>query len=116
MSWELKYPRQCVTCPWRVDSHTDNIPNYERELHEKLDNTIASQDVFAQLSDRSCEKRVMACHYQQHGEQRYCIGWLMNQIGPGNNIGMRLRMLDCQNSDEIELRGEQHENFEDTFD
>ncbi len=45
----------------------------------------------------------------------HCLGWLMNQLGPGNNIGLRLSLLDCENLDKVKLVGEQHECFEDTL-
>lgn len=54
----------------------------------------------------------MACHETHNA---YCIGWLVNQLEDGDNIGMRFRMLDCTNVDKIELVGEQHEKFEDTI-
>lgn len=38
----------------------------------------------------------------------------MNQLGPGNNIGLRLRMLDYDLS-KVKLDGEQHGRFEDTL-
>jgi hypothetical protein len=54
----------------------------------------------------------MACHEL---EGAHCIGWLVNQVGVGNNIAMRLRMRDCENADAIRLRGEQHACFDDTL-
>ena len=57
----------------------------------------------------------MSCHYAQDGEQRYCIGWLSNQLGPGNNIGLRIQMMNCENVGDLELDGPQVERFGDTF-
>lgn len=54
----------------------------------------------------------MACH-ESHAA--HCLGWLANQIGAGNNIPLRIRMMDCENAGAIKLRGEQHERFEDTL-
>jgi len=54
----------------------------------------------------------MACH-EDH--EAHCIGWLMNQIGPGNNLGLRIRLTTCENARDIKLIGEQHETFEDTL-
>ena len=51
----------------------------------------------------------MACH------DAHCIGWLVNQVGPGNNIALRIRMMNCENAKEIKLRGGQHQRFEDTL-
>lgn len=33
----------------------------------------------------------------------------------GNNIGLRIRMMHCENAKSIRLRGEQHLTFEDTL-
>lgn len=54
----------------------------------------------------------MACHEMDNA---YCIGWLVNQIGRGNNIGLRIRMISCENARLIKLRGEQHATFEETL-
>jgi hypothetical protein len=55
---------------------------------------------------------VMACH---ETDDAHCIGWLVNQIGPGHNIPLRIQMMSCANAEHIRLRGEQHETFEDTL-
>ena len=39
----------------------------------------------------------------------------MNQLGVGNNIALRLAMLDCENVGDLRTVGEQHECFEDTL-
>lgn len=56
-----------------------------------------------------------ACHEHPPGEEAYCVGWLMNQIGPGNNIPLRFAVLSCENLGAISLEGLQHERFEDTL-
>lgn len=58
---------------------------------------------------------IMACHEHEPGDEAHCVGWLMNQLGPGNNIGLRLKMMSCENAKHIKLDGEQHETFEDTL-
>lgn len=106
--WRLKRTAQCAKCPWIVGNDPHEIPNgYSEEKHRALVNTIAKpSDGFFGPS------RAMACH---ETADAYCIGWLTNQIGPGNNIGMRIRMMSCQNSEKIRLKGDQHERLEDTF-
>lgn len=54
----------------------------------------------------------MACH-EIH--DAHCIGWLMNQLGSGNNIGLRIQMISCENAGKIRLKGEQHATFEETL-
>jgi hypothetical protein len=43
------------------------------------------------------------------------VGWLAHQLGPGNNIGLRLAVISGRIDVNFELIGEQHETFEDTL-
>lgn len=108
MSWRLKRTKQCAKCPWRVDVDPFDIPNgYCPTKHAALEKTIA-KDPISSISGTAA----MACH-EMH--DAHCVGWLVNQIGPGNNIGLRMRMMTCENARNIKLVGEQHERFEDTL-
>ena len=110
MSWELKRTKQCAKCPWRKDVDPNDIPNgYTRERHEALGCTIAKG---LNIGGIGGEMRVMACH---ETEDAHCLGWLVNQLGPGNNIPLRMQMLQCDNRAEIVLSGEQWDSFEDTL-
>ena len=91
--WALKRTHQCAKCPWLIRTNPYEIPNASPE---------------ASLS----QKHVMACHEDR---MAYCIGWLVNQMGPGNNIALRMTMRNCTNAHEIKLRGRQHERFENTL-
>lgn len=107
-TWRLKRTTQCAKCPWGVDVDPHDIPNgYCETKHRALENTIARPGEL-NLS----ETHAMACH-ETH--DAHCIGWLANQVGPGNNIGLRIRMMSCENARDIKLQGEQHETFEDTL-
>lgn len=107
MTWKLKRTVQCELCPWRVDVDPFDIPNgYDPERHAALKATIADP---GSLQDTG---RVFACHEL---DEAHCIGWLVNQLGQGNNIPLRIRMMSCENAKKIRLRGEQHETFEDTL-
>jgi hypothetical protein len=107
MSWSLKRTAQCRKCPWLVDVDPYDIPDsYDPEKHRALESTIADPSRLS-LDLGSA----MACH---ETNDAHCIGWLVNQLGPGNNIGLRMRMMSCDNAAKIRLRGEQHERFEDT--
>lgn len=100
---------QCAKCPWKVKTDPHTIPNgYSERLHKGLRGTIAEPGAIASCS------RAMACHESPVGEESYCIGWLFHQLGPGNNIGLRLKMLKYDLS-KVRLDGEQHESFEDTL-
>ena len=82
--------KQCGGCPWRVDCvPIRDIPNYVPDMHCNLDKTIQSglETLFQK------ERHIMACHYSEPGEEFPCAGWLHNQIGPGNNLGVRLMVM-----------------------
>lgn len=111
MTWKLKRTQQCAKCPWIKGSNPHEIPNgYDEGKHCALKETIAEPGSLAGLSARM--EHVMACHETQDA---HCIGWLMHQIGPGNNIALRLRVRNCENLDKVKLRGKQHETFEETL-
>lgn len=111
----MKTVTQCKTCPWRVDAKPlEEIPNgYCVSLHKNLRDTIAGDDSTLKTL-RNDPVRVMACHYAKPGEEFPCAGWLHNQIGPGNNIQVRFRiMLGAMPAPVVD--GEQHATFEDTI-
>ncbi len=106
--WKLKRTAQCAKCPWLVGVDPHDIPNgYSEARHRALEKTIARSPL-----ESLGQRETMACH---ETVDAHCIGWLVNQIGVGNNIGMRLRMMTCENAGAIRLRGDQHATFEDTL-
>lgn len=110
MTFKLKRVRQCAKCPWKVSTDPHEIPNgYEVDKHRALACTIARP------GDLRGSRSAMACHEHPPGDEAHCVGWLAHQLGPGNNIGLRLQMLQCENVGQIHLDGEQHERFEDTL-
>lgn len=110
MVWKLKRVRQCEKCPWKIDADPYDIPNgYDVMKHRALENTIAEP---GSLRNSGV---AMSCHEHDVEEGVHCIGWLMNQVGPGNNIGLRIQMMSCENARAITLDGEQHRCFEDTL-
>lgn len=110
-AWKLKRTAQCAKCPWRVDVDPHDIPGgYCETKHQGLASTIAKPGDLSALAGGSL--KVMACH---ETDDAHCVGWLANQLGPGNNIGLRMQMMSCENVSNIRLVGEQHETFEDTL-
>ncbi len=104
--WKLTRPVQCKKCPWRKDVDPHTIPHgYSVEKHKDLKASIATQTCPLEFTT------TMACHETGN---THCIGWLVNQAGPGNNIRLRIQLLDCTNRDQVRTIGEQHETFEDT--
>ena len=114
--WKLKRTRQCEKCPWRKATNPHEIPNgYTVERHRALAETIADAadpigSLTAYLEGRTL--KIMACHETQEG---HCIGWLNHQLGPGNNIPLRVSLGFCDNARAIRLRGPQHQTFEETL-
>ena len=102
---------QCAKCPWKTSTDPETIPHgYSRQLHETLKRTIAEGPVESLFR----EPRKMACHESPVGAERACTGWLANQLGPGNNITVRMEYMDGLYG-EIVLDGDQHETFEETL-
>lgn len=111
MPWKLKRVRQCDKCPWKVSTDPHDIPDgYCETKHRGLASTIAEPGVIPATLGPA-----MACHEHAVGEEAHCVGWLWNQMGAGNNIGLRLALMDCSNAHAISVDGEQHETFEDTL-
>ena len=109
----LKKEIQCAKCPWRVDTNPYNIPDgYSVELHKQLEKTIAPSNTLKQIESPTLA--AMACHESHPSEEVYCIGWLINQLGEGNNIALRIEMFNYDLS-KVQTIGEQHQRFEDTL-
>lgn len=108
---KLKRTNQCAKCPWKVSTDPHDIPDgYCEVKHARLSDTIAKEGEI-----NLGILKVMACHHSNGSDEMYCIGWLNNQLGIGNNIGLRIRMRDCENLRSIKVHGEQHEKFENTL-
>lgn len=102
---------QCAACPWKKSTRPEkDIPNgYCETLHRELDVTVAEGTV--SLLRRS---PMMACHESPVGKEQPCVGWVLNQLGPGNNLGLRMLALDGRFKD-LRADGPQHERLEDTL-
>lgn len=112
-----KRVHQCKTCPWKVTTDpTAEIPNYVPELARALTCTIAKspmESLFPVIG-AGAPMRMMACHYSKPGEEFPCAGWLEHQLGPGNNIAVRLLVAQGRLPVPV-TEGEQHERYEDTL-
>lgn len=108
-TWRLKRVTQCAKCPWKKSANPHDIPNYSTKKHKSLASTIAGPPDLSQLTGKL---NVMVCH---ETADAHCIGWLDQQLGPGNNIALRLQMLSCENAGKIRTIGPQHDTFEDTL-
>jgi len=92
-NWRLSRIKQCAKCPWKTTTNPYEIPlGYSEDLHNHLRSTIAQPDaVYDSVYD---SVQAMACHESEIGKEEYCIGWIHNQLGKGNNIAMRLKSED----------------------
>lgn len=110
MSFKLSRTVQCAKCPWKVSTDPYDIPDgYDVEKHKNLSCTINSG------LESMRKNNAMACHHSDGNDNMYCVGWVANQLGPGNNIGLRIKFMSCENIRDLKLVGEQHERFEDTL-
>lgn len=108
--WKLQRTTQCAKCPWKVSTDPHDIPNgYSEDMHRGLEKTIAIPGAI------NGGGTAMACHESPVGEETFCIGWLVHQVGPGNNILLRMQMRHCENARDIRTVGPQHATFEDTL-
>jgi hypothetical protein len=110
MTWKLRRTAQCAGCPWIKGNDPLEIPGYCATKHGELISTIAQPADYTQVTAHSITS--MACH---ETEAAHCVGWLANQLGPGNNIALRLHVRTCTNVGQLRLRGEQHRTFNDTL-
>lgn len=107
----MKTIHQCALCPWKVSTDPLEIPDgYSEDAHKALRCTIAEPGAF----QPSNGLRLMACHHSKPGEEFPCAGWLAHQMGPGNNLALRMAAM-AGRIPRFELDGEQHERFEDTL-
>lgn len=107
-----KEQKQCKACPWKTSTVPErDIPDgYCKVKHENLRSTIADPT----SNGFNPVIRAMACHEFPVGKERVCVGWLGNQLGPGNNIALRMLALKG-GVPKFKLVGEQHARFEDTL-
>lgn len=112
--FKLKRTVQCAKCPWKIDTDPYEIPDgYSVKKHRALENTIANASCFRIPKTL----QIMACHHSKDTNENaeHCVGWLHNQLGIGNNIALRLSMMNCENIKDLQVVGEQHIRFEDTL-
>lgn len=100
--------KQCAKCPWKKSVNPFDIPNgYDVDKHKALKGTCRG--------GHGASLKIMACHESPVGNEKPCVGWLVNQLGPGNNIGLRVAVIQKRISANVELDGPQHATFEATL-
>lgn len=112
---KLKRTVQCAKCPWKKRVNPHDIPNgYTEEQHRDLARTIAKPPTTDNLIEALSQPAlfIMACH-EEH--TAHCVGWLLNQLGDGNNIALRIDLRNCENLEDARTVGPQHQTFEETL-
>lgn len=105
--------KQCKGCPWKKTAKPkEQIPGYCERKHDALKETIAAPASIAGLGG---PLRVFTCHDSKPGAERPCVGWAVHQLGPGNNIALRLHARVDPAYANLETVGPQHRRFEDTL-
>lgn len=110
--------RQCAKCPWKKSTDPHAIPDgYCEAKHLALADTIAPQNPMPEQIAASLmgPLKIFACHDSKPGRELACVGWLVNQLGPGNNIPLRIAVRSGRVSARVRTVGPQHERFEDTL-
>lgn len=112
----LPLTKQCKNCPWKKSTNPYDIPNgYSVEKHKELKKTISNpDDPISSFFNSQNELKIMACHNSKE-TNLHCVGWLHNQLGIGNNIALRMSMMNYSNAGDIEVFGEQHKCIDDTL-
>lgn len=101
--------RQCEKCPWKVSTNPHDIPNgYDPAKHRALESTIAQPASFS----GNRELRIMVCH---DTDDLPCVGWLNQQLGPGNNLWLRIQCIQGTIDNNVETVGLQHKDLESTL-
>ena len=103
--------KQCAKCPWKVGTDPNDIPGgYSEDRHRALRGTIREG-----IGSMVGPTRLMSCHEFPVGAEQPCVGWLAHQLGPGNNLGLRLAAMSGRIDTDFTLDGEQHSTFEETL-
>lgn len=102
---------QCAKCPWKRGVDARQIPNgYSVEKHRRLSSTIASGTASLRR-----DTPMMTCHESGPGAEVVCVGWIVNQIGPGDNLGLRMAVVCGEVDGNVHTVGPQHDRLEDTI-
>lgn len=57
----------CKTCPWRLEAHVRDIPNFKLLMAEGLASSCRSEPAIGDP--------IFACHQSKEGEEFVCAGW-----------------------------------------
>lgn len=84
-----------------------DVPDYDPGIYDRMRASLRTgiETVTA------ATHLIMECHNGKRGANRPCAGWLHHQIGIGNNLGMRLKVMTGR-LPVPKISGDQHEDLE----
>lgn len=107
---KVQRTKQCEKCPWKKSTDPNDIPGgYSPEKHARLNVCQAPG-----TSGIGRPQNWMACHESSPRKPYACVGWLVNQLGPGNNFGLRLRAMlgELGDVDVLQVDGDQYDTVD----
>lgn len=114
MSAKFKLGRtnQCSGCPWKASVNPADIPNgFCPASHAHIGQHTAAP---GQVLMPGSELRIMQCHDSPDDKPQHCAGWLHNQLRTeAVNVGLRVRMMSCENIQDLRVEGEQRPRYAD---
>lgn len=104
---KLQRTKQCKNCPWKLSVNPADIPNgFDYDSHKRiLENAPKEGQIYVE------KLHIMSCHNSNDNDEMFCIGWLKNQLGSGNNIPLRIKMMNYSNVSKIKTFGKQKADF-----
>lgn len=94
---------QCASCPWKLSINPDALPaNYGHVDRDAVVRASAEPGSF-----RRPEGPPIGCHVVRPGPVLPCVGWLVQQLGPGNNLALRMKVIAGVVDDTVETVGPQ---------
>lgn len=98
---------QCRLCPWKKSTR-GQIPNgFARDVHDLIRSMSTPMAALHQT------ELMMQCHETSDAEPLPCVGWMVHQLGPGNDLVLRMKMIAGHYDGDLRTVGPQHERFED---
>lgn len=95
--------KQCASCPWKRSVNPDSLPGGYGHVDREA---VARASIGDTVSLRREAPR-MGCHVVRPGPVLPCVGWLVQQLGPGNNLALRMDVMVGRVDGNVETVGPQ---------
>ena len=102
--------KQCKNCPFKVGANLEKIPTYNRELHEKLCESVEK------MAD-SQQTYYMLCHHDnpKSDRRRLCAGHIFNKLHTQKDVNFIVRVAQMVDLGNVKVFGAQHEKLRDSI-